>query len=322
MTADPAACALARPFDPTGRPVHRRRADGPPRRLLATFVVAAWLVPSFPASAQALDLLQSFEAAQRHDAQLNSARLQLVSVRERLPQAQASLRPAIGAVAGAIAGRVDNDLTRSRNFDNVNGGINLSFPLYRPANSALVDQTEISVRLAETQLALAQQDLVARVANAYFDVLSAQDAIEVADAQRRAISEQFEAAKRNFEVGTATITDQQEAQARLDLNAAQLAAARNDLTIANAALAQLTGLPPGPLNTLKLEAPLPGAQPNDIDAWVARARELNYAVQQAELSTAIAKLDIDRARYAKHPVIDLVSQASLIKGETATGVNI
>jgi outer membrane protein len=273
-----------------------------------------------PASANALDLLQAFEAAQRYDAQLNSARLQLAAVRERLPQAQAALKPSIGAAAGATAGRYDTDVTRSQGFDNVNGGINLSFPLYRPGNATLVDQTEISVRLAEAQLALAGQDLVTRVAGAYFDVLSAQDAVEVADAQRRAISEQFEAAKRNYEVGTATITDQQEAQARLDLNAAQLAAARNDLTVRQAALAQLTGLEASGLDTLKLDAPLPGAQPNDIDSWIARARETNYAVQQSELTTAIARLEIDRARYAKRPVVDLVSQATLLQGKTASSL--
>jgi len=335
MTADRAASAPARHSDASAPAVDGRipgctrvcipaRKPGrePGRRVLAAFAAAALFVLLVPGRACALDLLQAFEAAQRHDAQLNSARLQLASVRERLPQAQAALRPAVGAAAGANAGRVDTDQSSARSFDNVTGTINLSYPLYRPANSALVDQTEISVRLAETQLALAAQDLVARVANAYFDVLSAQDAIEVADAQRRAISEQFEAAKRNFEVGTATITDQQEAQARLDLNSAQLAAARNELTIANAALAQLTGLPESALNTLKLEAPLPTAQPNDIDVWVARAREANYAVQRAELGSAIAKLDIDRARYAKYPVVDLVSQAALIKGQTDSGLNL
>jgi outer membrane protein len=322
MTADRAARATARPFDATARMAGSDRLRRPPRRLgLASLAALAWFALFVPDRAQAIDLLQAFAAAQRHDAQLNTARLQLASVRERLPQARAALRPAVGAATSANVGRIDNDLTTTRSFDYLSGGINFSYPLYRPGSSAIVDQTEISVQLAQAQLAQAEQDLVSRVADAYFDVLSAQDAIEVADAQRRAIAEQFEAAKRNFEVGTATITDQQEAQARLDLNAAQLAAARNELTIASAALAQLTGLPPSPLNTLKLQAPLPAAQPNDIEAWAARAREANYAVQQAELGTAIAKLDIDRARYAKHPVIDLVSQATLIKGQTSMSVN-
>ncbi|HZH08128.1 MAG TPA: TolC family outer membrane protein, partial [Lautropia sp.] len=274
-----------------------------------------------PGHASALDLLQAFDAAQRHDAQLNSARLQLAAAQERLPQAQAALRPAIAAVAAANAGRVDTDVAAARSFDNVNGGINFSYPLYSPADSAVVDQSRIGVRLAEAQLGLAGQDLITRVATAYFDVLSAQDAVEVAEAQRRAISEQFESAKRNFEVGTATVTDQQEAQARLDLNAAQLAAAGNELTVRNAALAQLTGLPTSALNTLKLEVPLPGARPNDIENWTARARAASYAVQQAELTAAVARLDIDRARYARWPVVDLVSQATLLRGKTAQGLS-
>ncbi len=310
MTADRAVRAL----------LARRGAASTTASLVGALCLALGMTLSAPREALALDLLQAFEAAQRHDAQLNSARLQLASVRERLAQARATLLPEVGASAAATAGRVDTDVAASRSFDNVNGGISLSYPLYRPANTALVDQTTLSIRLAEAQLGLAAQDLVTRVASAYFGVLSAQDAVEVADAQRRAISEQFEAAKRNFEVGTATITDQQEAQARLDLNAAQLAAARNDLTLRNAALAQLTGLPASALNTLKLDVPLPGAQPNDIDTWTAQARSSNYAVQQAELSAAIARLEIDRARYAQRPVVDLISQATLLKGKTANSI--
>ena len=311
MTADPAARSLRRPLDAPCRPARRALAT-----LTLVAVACGWALA--PAPASALDLLQAYEAAQRYDAQLNSARLQLSAIRERLPQAQAALKANVSAGAGVTAGRFDTDATAARSFDNVNGGINLSYPLYRPGSATLVDQTEITVRLAEVQLGLAEQDLATRVADAYFDVLSAQDAVEVADAQRRAITEQFESAKRNFEVGTATITDQQEAQARLDLNAAQLAAAGNDLAVRRAALAQLTGLDSAGLNTLKLDVPLPGAQPNDIDSWTARARETSYAVQQSELSAAIARLEIDRARYAKRPVVDLVSQASLLKGKTAS----
>ena len=287
------------------------------RRLLAA--ACAGLLAAAPA--HALDLREAYEAAQRYDAQLNSARLQLEAVRERLPQAQAGLKPSLGAAVGANVGRYDTDITPQRSFDNVQGALSFAFPLYRPGNAALVDQAEIGVRLAEAQLGLAAQDLVSRVAGAYFDVLAARDAVEVAEAQRRAISEQFEAAKRNFEVGTATITDQQEAQARLDLNDAQLAAARNDLTVKQAALTNLTGLPSEGLETLKLEVALPAPDPGDIEAWTRLARESNYAVQQAELARAIARIDIDRARYDKRPVVDLVSQAALLSGKTANSLN-
>ena len=274
-----------------------------------------------PVQALALDLRQAFEAARLHDAQLNTARLQLAAAQERLPQALAGLRPALVGALQANGGRVDTDVSDPRNFHNLTGAVNFTYPLYSPADSAVVAQSRIGLQLAQAQLGLAEQDLATRVATAYFDVLSAQDAVEVAEAQRRAISEQFEAAKRNFEVGTATVTDQQEAQARLDLNAAQLAAARNELTVRNAALAQLSGLEPAALNTLKLEVALPGAQPNDIENWTSRARTSSYSVQQAELTAAIARLDIDRARYAQRPVVDLVSQANLIRGKTANNVN-
>ena len=335
MTADRAASAPARHSDasapavdgripgctrvciPAGKPGRE-----PGRRVLAAFAAAALFVLLVPGRACALDLLQAFEAAQRHDAQLNSARLQLASVRERLPQAQAALRPAVGAAAGANAGRVDTDQSSARSFDNVTGTINLSYPLYRPANSALVDQTEISVRLAETQLALAAQDLVARVANAYFDVLSAQDAIEVADAQRRAISEQFEAAKRNFEVGTATITDQQEAQARLDLNEALLAAARNDLTVRIASLRSLTGTEPLPLFPLRRDATLPRNMAMDVETFARSARDENYLVRQALLAAEAARKQVAEAKYGHYPTVDIVSQAGMTRGRTPTIANI
>jgi outer membrane protein len=294
-------------------PALRSRAAGP--------LLAACLAILTAAPAQALDLREAYEAAQRYDAQLNSARLQLEAVRERLPQARAGLKPSLGAALGANAGRYDTDITPQRSFDNIQGALNFAFPLYRPGNAALVDQAEISVRLAEAQLGLAAQDLVTRVAIAYFEVLAARDAVEVAEAQRRAISEQFEAAKRNFEVGTATITDQQEAQARLDLNDAQLAAARNELTVRQAALTNLTGLPSEGLETLKLEVPLPAPDPGDIEAWTRLARESNYSVQQAELAMAIARIDIDRARYDRRPVVDLVSQAAVLSGKTANSLN-
>src|SRR5690606_18177849 len=161
-------------------PALRSRAAGP--------LLAACLAILTAAPAQALDLREAYEAAQRYDAQLNSARLQLEAVRERLPQARAGLKPSLGAALGANAGRYDTDITPQRSFDNIQGALNFAFPLYRPGNAALVDQAEISVRLAEAQLGLAAQDLVTRVAIAYFEVLAARDAVEVAEAQRRAIS--------------------------------------------------------------------------------------------------------------------------------------
>ncbi len=269
--------------------------------------------------AHALDLTEAYVAARQYDAQVASARLNLQAIAERVPQAKAGLRPSIGASTSANIGRVDTNVTDWTQYDNVQGGLNLSVPLYRPVNGVAIDQAQIGVRLAETQLAQAEQDLLTRVAQAYFDVLASQDALEVAQAQRRAIAEQFEAAKRNFEVGTATVTDQQEAQARLDLNDALLAAARNDLTVRRAALRTLTGVNADSLETLDRTATLPSPSDPRIEYWTELARNGSYSVQQAQIATQLAAADIERAKYAKYPTVDSVSQAGLINGKTATG---
>src|SRR5207344_2219347 len=93
------------------------------------------------------------------------------------------------------------------------------------------------------QLTLAEQDLVVRVSQAYFDVLASQDSLALVRAQKIGVAEQLASAKRNFEVGTSTITDTREAQARFDLVVAQEIAADNDLRVKVIALNQLVGLP-------------------------------------------------------------------------------
>jgi outer membrane protein len=100
------------------------------------------------------------------------------------------------------------------------------------------------VAQAEAEFMLARQDLIVRTAQAYFDVLLAQDLLATAQAQKVAIAEQLESAKRNFEVGTATITDSQEAQSRYDLTIAQEIAAQNDLDVKRQVLRSIIGKEP------------------------------------------------------------------------------
>src|SRR5205085_1169472 len=113
--------------------------------------------------------------------------------------------------------------------------------IYRPANWATYEQSKRQVDIAQYQLTTAEQDLVVRVSQAYFDVLAAQDTLALVRAQKAATEEQLAFAKRNFEVGTSTITDTREAQARYDLVVAQEISALNDLQIKKLALDQLVG---------------------------------------------------------------------------------
>ena len=160
--------------------------------------------------------------------------------------------------------------------------LTLTQPLFRRQNWLQYEQAGFQVRQAEAIFAQAHQDLIVRVAQAYFDVLAAQDTLALVRAQKEAIAEQLAQAKRNFEVGTATITDTHEAQARFDLSGAQEIAAQNDLESKRRALQLLTGKETGELKPLRTDIKLPPPNPNDMETWVDLAEKQSYPVQIAE----------------------------------------
>jgi outer membrane protein len=162
----------------------------------------------------------------------------------------------------------------------------------------------------------AGQDLIVRVSQAYFDVLASQDSLAFIQAQKIAISEQLAQAKRNFEVGTATITDTHEAQARFDLATSQEIAAQNDLEIKQRALQQLLGKFPGPLTPLRSSTQLNPPQPNAMEQWVETAEKQNFTVQIQEAALQVASREVQRNRAGHLPTLDLVGTY----GETAAGV--
>jgi outer membrane protein len=162
--------------------------------------------------------------------------------------------------------------------------------------------------VAQTEAAFGQvaQDLIVRVAQAYFDVLASQDSLAFIQAQKTAISEQLAQAKRNFEVGTATITDTHEAQARFDLASSQEIAAHNDLQIRRNALQQIIGKFPERLTPLRPAAELNPPKPNAMEPWVASAEDQNLAVRIQEAALEIASREIKRARAGHYPTLNLV----------------
>jgi outer membrane protein len=148
------------------------------------------------------------------------------------------------------------------------------------------------------------------VTQAYFDVLVAQDTLTSAQSELKAIGEQLESAKRNFEVGTATITDQQEAQARFDLATAKLSVAQNDLNVKRNSLEQLIGKPlPKSLAGLRDQVAIKMPEPLNVDRWVEQARSGNLKVQAAQSTAEIARQEVTRTISADNlPSIDLVAK--------------
>ena len=152
------------------------------------------------------------------------------------------------------------------------------------------------------------------MAIAYFDVLLAEVNIELAEAQKAAVSEQLAQAKRNFEVGVATITDTNEAQARYDTIVAQEILARNNLDNKRTALRTIIGRMPGELKKLgpAFEPELPN--PNVLDTWLGRALADNVNVRVAGYNVDVATLEIERARAGHLPTVDLVAGAGFTWG--------
>ena len=180
----------------------------------------------------------------------------------------------------------------------------------------------MQVAQAGTELDLANQDLVIRAAQAYFDILLARFNLSTVRSQKTAVSEQLEQAKRNFVVGTATITDQREAQARYDLVIAQELAAENQLRVSRQALQQLTGEPvEGELAGLRADVSLSAPTPSDMDQWVEQSYAGSLEVMRARQSLEIAQTEVARQRAGHAPTLDAIGSVSdAHQGSSAFGV--
>jgi outer membrane protein len=288
----------------------------------------AWLLatPLLASAAWSADLLQTYREAQDNDAVFAAARATAEAGREKEPQALAGLLPTLGVTGNTQWN--ENEISRrdgqpilptgevvTKPQFNSNGyTITLSQPLFRWQNWVAYGQSKWQVAQAEANFVQARQDLILRVAQAYFDVLYAMESVKAVRANKTAIEQQLESAKKNFEVGTATITDSQEAQARFDLAIAQEIAAESDLEIRQRALEAILGKESPPLAPVRKDARMSPPQPADMKEWVAAAESgsINVQVQQALLE--IAAREVDRQRAGHYPTVDLVAN----KGNSTT----
>jgi outer membrane protein len=300
--------------------------------LLSMTGMAGWT------AAQAESLMDLYQAAKGYDAAYLSAKAQADSVQYQVEQVRALRRPNLGLKLDVgrshFAGdEIDNTAatsgltplqklvaesqgipttgtsTLNSNTTSKTATLALKQSLYNKADWIKIDQAENSLIAAQADMALAENDLTARLTQAYFDVLAAQDVLDTTQTNKKALAEQLASAKRNFEVGNATITDTREAQAKFDAASAQEIAATNDLEVKRIALDQLVGrtnVTPDPLNLpVKLEALAPG----QMDDWVAQTASAP-AVRKAEVGLTVAKLEIDKAKAAHWPTLDATASYS------------
>jgi outer membrane protein len=277
-----------------------------------------WLLatPFLSSPLWATDLLQIYREAQNNDATFAAARSTLEAGRERTPQARAGLLPTLSLSGNSLwnqnelylrNGTLPSTLDPNPRFNSNGYTLALTQPLFRWQNWVAYDQSKFQVAQAEANFVQAGQDLILRVAQAYFDVLYASESLKAVQANKKSIEQQLESAKRNFEVGTSTIVDSQEAQARFDLATAQEIAAESDLEVRQRTLQAIIGKEPGPLAPFRRGAEISPPQPADMKQWATAAEKDNISVQIQMAAVEIATREVDRQRAGHYPTVDLVA---------------
>jgi outer membrane protein len=253
----------------------------------------------------AQSLRELYEAARAYDASFLSARALAQAAEFKAAQADALNRPSAQLSSNLTSNQFDLPTVDGASHT-LNATASARYTLYNEANKATVSQARKALLVAQNDLETAEQDLIVRVSQAYFEVLAAQDALATTRANKAAITEQLASAKRNFEVGTATITDTREAQAKFDLATAQEIAAENDLRTKRIALDQLVGRVGVAPKGLVVPLVLPPVMPSDAEAWVGAADNVHPTVRKARLALDVAQLEIEKARAAGRPTLDAV----------------
>jgi outer membrane protein len=299
-----------------------------PHKIKKKACILAFCIASVTAAGALADnntqsLLDLFQLAKANDATWASAQSSNTAAQEKSIQGKALLLPSV--TLGGAATQVFSDveypgqhalvqgarsttgLGGSENYHTYSYKLSISQPLYRKQNSVSYEQSKIQVAQADDQLGFALQDLILRLAQAYFDMLLAQDTIDLNDAQKAAISNQLEQAKVSFDVGTATITDVNDAQARFDLVVAQGIAARNDLEVKKQATQRIIGQLPARIAVLNAKPQFKALDPAAMDQWVEIGERENLKLKVQQRALEIANQEVEKNHAGHYPTLDLVA---------------
>ncbi|MEY3885153.1 MAG: hypothetical protein RIS87_928 [Pseudomonadota bacterium] len=292
-----------------------------PKKLIFTSLCSAVF---FAANAYAADITASqyktqslvdiYQQALSHDPTLASALSANQAAQELIEQGKALYRPTVNF--NAEANQIGSDIRYlnstppgNSNFHTYKFGVDARQPIYRKQNLVQMDQAATQVSQADKQLYLSQQSLILRTTQVYFEVLIAQDKIDLIIAQKAAILSQLDQAKATFEVGTATITDVNEAQARYDLVLAQENAAVNEYEIAKRSVQAITGDIPQKLAQVKADIKT-NAILQGMDKWLEVAEQNNLNIQIQQDTLKYSEQEIERANAGHLPTLDAVASYS------------
>ena len=271
--------------------------------------------------AHGADLLEVYQRALQSDPQIREAEATRLATLEAKPQALAGLLPTVSANGNyisrdqkgenstlAVVGGVPVVGTTRQTIDATikQYQIQLTQPLFRWDRWVALRRADEQVAQAEADFHAAEQNLVFRVSQRYFNVLSAKDQLEATEGALAAVSRQLEQAEQRYEVGLIAITDVQESRAAADQARAAVIAAKRTLSTNQELLRELTGDMFTTLAAPGEDMPLNSPSPASEEQWVAAAMEQNLALISSRLSLDIAKEAISNARTGHYPTLDLV----------------
>ncbi|MGH8446212.1 MAG: TolC family outer membrane protein [Solimonas sp.] len=288
-----------------------------------------------PGAAQANDLLRVYDLAVRNDSAFRAASFARDAAYQLRPKARSLLLPQLGASYDYVSNNADATVTYadpvtgtsvplSRKIDGAdkNLSVTLTQPLFSLEAWYQLKQADEQLALADLNYRISEQQLILRVAEAYFDVLDSNEALRTARSEQDALARELELSKQHLAVGLASVTDLQEVQSRYDLSVASELAAQQSLTEAKEKLEEITreslpddddrvrvvslepeAPPKVGLAFLQDEIPLPAPQPADVRIWVGHAKLENPDVIAALLNFRIADRSVDVARAKRYPTV-------------------
>lgn len=273
-----------------------------------------------------MGLFSAWRAAKVNDPQLRAARAALSSGRERVPQAQAQLRPSVQYSAGRFKNESERDTvnflgvpqTTSDKYFSQNETLALRQPLFRQIQQSQLRQASYVVEEAEAGLVRETQNLGVRLATAFFDALLAGDQLSLVEAQRQFLVTQLDAARKGLQAGLGTRTDVDEVQARLDLLMAQALEAQQQAELSQRQLQSIVGTAYPSLARLdpsRFESGLPA--PGPLEDWISRAMDTSPEIRSLTAQQGAAREEIAKARAAHLPTLDAVVQVQRSRSENA-----
>jgi outer membrane protein len=269
--------------------------------------ISGWMVLALCGFARADDLATVYQMALVHNAQYRAAEAQYASVQQRVPESAAAMLPSVSVSANTLWNDNNSNTLLHQQYNSNGYTVSLVQPVWRAQNNITLHQARTLVDQASAQLDLAREELLVHTAQAYFDVLYAQDALNTIKEQRAADLQQLEQASRSFDIGAASITDVRDAKAHYDLLTAQEISATNEVASKTQVLRQIINQDPGPLAPLRAGVVLKNPEPDTLGPWEEAAQSTNPSVVAAQAAVEAAQQEARKARAGHLPTVDFVA---------------